>query len=409
MHEKINLSFLNDYQFTWREIFVRAALVFFCLALWHNNLNIIAFPMLASAWFLDNNRQRLSQVVKEPLVKGILVLCALLLLGLLWGELPEDGRTRWKKYFILLTFIPFLALLNKQRLSWVIAALLVGYFGVLFVGIYQWISVGKQGIDLFKMSYLSFSAMLGIGAVFSLYLACTSRTKMTRICLWLLTCTLLFIQSNQSARGFILATLISLLCLVLLLYRANLRKFLVIFMSLFIVITIFYFNSAVLQQRFVEINQDITASQQGDYSTNVGYRLALWDVGIKGITEQPLFGHGTGTPEIYFEKTVVTYKGGIYRELPKFHRTSHYHNDWIEIGMHLGMLGILALAFFLWCWYQSFRKHQFPVLGATLISYIFVAGLTDTFIIYSKIPLLLLVITAVIINCQETNREEQIV
>ena len=286
MHEKINLSFLNDYQFTWREIFVRAALVFFCLALWYNNLNIIAFPMLASAWFLDNNRQRLSQVVKEPLVKGILVLCALLLLGLLWGELPEDGRTRWKKYFILLTFIPFLALLNKQRLSWVIAALLVGYFGVLFVGIYQWISVGKQGIDLFKMSYLSFSAMLGIGAVFSLYLACTSRTKMTRICLWLLTCTLLFIQSNQSARGFILATLISLLCLVLLLYRANLRKFLVIFMSLFIVITIFYFNSAVLQQRFVEINQDITASQQGDYSTNVGYRLALWDVGIKGITDR---------------------------------------------------------------------------------------------------------------------------
>ena len=397
------MSFLNDYQFTWREIFVRVALVFFCLALWHNSLNIIAFPMLASAWFLDDNRQRLGQVVKEPLVKGILVLCALLLLGLLWGEFPEDGRTRWKKYFILLTFIPFLALLNKQRVSWIIIALLVGYFSVLFVGTYQWISAGEQGVPLFKMSYLSFSAMLGIGVILAVYLACTSATKKTRLCLWLLTFALLFIQFNQSARGFILATLVSLLCLCFLLYRANLRKFLVIFMSLFIVITVFCFNSAVLQQRFVQINHDITLLQQGDYSTSVGYRLALWDVGIKGITEQPLFGHGTGTPEAYFEETVVTYKGGIYRDIPKFHRTSHYHNDWIEIGMHLGMLGILALAFFLWSWYQSFRNHQFPVLGATLISYIFVAGLTDTFIIYSRIPLLLLVITAIIINYQEAN------
>jgi O-antigen ligase len=171
-----------------------------------------------------------------------------------------------------------------------------------------------------------------------------------------------------------------------------------------VVMCVFALSSPSLQERFVHIKHDFAHFQQGNYSTSLGYRLAIWDVGLNGIAEQPLFGHGTGAPERYFEDTVETYKEGIYKDLPKLLRTSHYHNDWIEIGMHLGLLGIFALAFLLWSWYQSFRVHQLPVLGAVLVCYIFLAGLTDTFIIYSRIPVMLLVITAIAICWQKENR-----
>lgn len=391
--------------FTWREIFIRFALIFFCLTLWRSGLNQIAIYILGLAWVMDGGLLKFGQIIKEPLVQAIIAFCVVLLLGLLWGDYVEDGRMKWKKYFILLTFIPFLSLLSKARLPWVVGALLVSYFSVLCIGIYQWAMLGQQGIPAFKMSYLSFSAMLGVGILLTAYLAATVQTKTLKLLLIILALGLLFVQFNQNARGFILATLGTLTCLVFLLYRIEIKRAAVILSSLILVATVFAFHSNVLQERLVQVRHDVELLQQGNYSSSVGYRIAMWDVGIDGIAKKPWFGHGTGMTVRYFENAVVTYKDGRYKDLPAFHRTSHYHNDWVEIGMHLGLLGIAALAFLLWRWYQSFRVHELPIFGATIVCYIFLAGLTDSFILYSRIPVLLLVITAIAIFLQQENRK----
>ncbi len=386
--------------FTWREISIRFALVFFCLVLWRHGLNQIAIPALTLAWIVDGGLLRFGQVIKEPLVQAILVLCAALLLGLLWSDYPDGGRMKWKKYFILLTFIPFFSLLNKARLPWVIGALLVGYFSVVFIGVYQWVILDQQGVSVFGMSYLNFSAMLGVGVILAFYLALTVQAKTLKALFLILALALLFVQFHQNARGLILSTLSTLTFLVFLLYRVEVKRVVVVLASLMIVIAIFAFNSAVFQERIIQVKRDIELLQQGDYSSSVGYRIAIWDVGIDGIAKKPWFGHGTGMPVSYFENTIVSYKGGAYKELPAFQRTTHYHNDWIEIGMHLGLLGILALSFLYWNWYRSFKVYQLPILGATLVCYIFLAGLTDSFILYNRIPILLLVITAITIFWQ---------
>lgn len=387
----------------WREFLVRFALVFFCLSLWRNGLNFFAIHILALAWVIDGGLLRLGQLIKEPFVQAILVLCAALLMGLLWSDYPDGGRIKWVKYFILLTFIPFFSLLNRARLPWVIGALLIGYLSVLLIGIYQWIALGQQGIPIFKMSYLSFSAMLGVGIILATYLAVTTRAKYLKVLFATLALSLLFIQFNQNARGLILATLLTLSFLLILFYRVELKKLLAVFASLMIVIAVFSYNSATLQERIVQIERDVVSLQQGNYSSSVGYRLAIWDVGLHGITQKPWLGHGTGMPVSYFEQSVITYKNGIYNDLPAFQVTSHYHNDWIEIGMHLGLLGISALFFLLWSWYRSFKQYQLPVLGATIVCYVFLAGLTDSFIIFSRIPVLLLIITAIMISLQREN------
>ncbi len=160
-----------------------------------------------------------------------------------------------------------------------------------------------------------------------------------------------------------------------------------------------------MQQRLAQVQNDIELSRQGKYDTSVGYRLAVWDVGLHGIAEKPLFGHGTGIPESYFEKTVMTYRGGMYKNLPKYLATSHYHNDWIEMGMHLGALGLLAFGFLLRSWFQTFKAHQFSPLGAALMFFVFISGLTDTFALYTKVITFLLIVTAVAIAWQKKNME----
>ena len=84
--------------------------------------------------------------------------------------------------------------------------------------------------------------------------------------------------------------------------------------------------------------------------------------------------------------------------MPEFQKTSHFHNDWIEIGMHIGIPGMLTLLFLFWCWYYAFKKNQLGILGVGLVSYIFLAGLTETFMIFSRTSVLLLMITAIAMN-----------
>jgi O-antigen ligase len=55
-------------------------------------------------------------MIKEPLVLAILFLCTVLTLGILWRKTTLVGVSKMEKVFCLPGFIPFLSLLNKDRL-----------------------------------------------------------------------------------------------------------------------------------------------------------------------------------------------------------------------------------------------------------------------------------------------------
>ncbi len=382
----------------WHEPFIRFVLILVFAGFWRSDLNLVSFLLLGIAWVIDGGFYRLNQDLKNPLIQAILLLCTLLLIGLYWSELPENGRMKWLKYFMLLTFIPFFSLLNKERVPWALGGLITGYLGVLALGIHQWLAMGGQGVPVMGMSYLSFSAMLGVGAVMAVSLACMSQSAKLEVVLWIVAFALIFVQFHQNGRILLLATLITVLFLTFLRYRIELRKLVGIAVVVMVAIALFAYSSPVFQDRLAQMRSDIELLQQGNYSSSLGYRLAMWDVGLHGIAERPLTGHGTGAPERYFENTILTYKEGVYKKLPEFQKTSHYHNDWIEIGMHIGIPGLLALFFLIGSWYQVFKKKELNILGIGLASYIFLSGLTDTFLIFSKTPILLLMITAIALN-----------
>src|SRR5690606_34751924 len=94
------------------------------------------------------------------------------------------------------------------------------------LGSYQWAIQKMQGISLLGMSYLHYSAALGVGVILAVFLGLETFSRGKRflsILLWLIAMLLLFLQFNQSARGILLATLMALLLMVVLRYRVEWR------------------------------------------------------------------------------------------------------------------------------------------------------------------------------------------
>ncbi len=381
---------------------IRSVLVAFCIGLWFSILYTLLVVLLVLAWLLDDGHRRLWSLLKEPLVQAIGIFCFFLLLGLLWAETFAEGRHKWTKYLLLLIYIPFLGLLNRQRLPWVMGAAGAGFYLVLFAGLHAWLVEQQQGIPLFNMTYLTFSALLGIGSVFLCCCACMNRNRIIQILFFSVALVLLYLQFQQSARSFLLATLVTQMIVLVIYFRVSLRVVAQIAGLLALVAIVFAYTSPVISERWVQVRLDFENIRLGHYNNSVGYRLALWDVGLLGIAEKPFFGHGTGAPEQYFDQTVIYYKNGIYANLPIFQQTSHYHNDWIEIGMHLGMIGIVSFMYLLWAWYRTLAQNGMNLPAIAMVSFVFFSGLTETFLIFARMPVLLLVITAIAVSWQKS-------
>lgn len=411
-HEELSDS-SNPLQgvYVWCNMLAKFALLFFSIAMWYKGPSYFGYSLLILVWILDGGPYRFRQMVQEPFVLAILVFCAVLALGTLWGDGNEFRYFRWHKYLVFLIFIPFLALLNKERLPWAISGLLIGYFSLVLTGAYRRIIMGEHGgifiPDLIRMNYLHFSPTLGIGVIVSLYLAGTSNNIKVKLALWSLAASLLFFQFDLSGRGPLLATFLISLLVIFMLYKAEPKKLLGLATLCISMALIFAYNSDKLQGRVAQIKSDTTFLQLDDseislekkYGTGVGYRLAIWDIGLHAISQRPMLGYGSGMALSAFKKTVETYKDGYYKEL-NFLKVFHYHNDLIEIGVYAGMVGLLAYTFFLWSWFKTLRAYRLTILGVALPSFLLLIGLTDTTLIYNSVPTLFLVITAVAIGWQ---------
>jgi O-antigen ligase len=204
----------------------------------------------------------------------------------------------------------------------------------------------------------------------------------------------LFIQFNLNGRGPLLATCATIILLLFLLRRHQLKKLLGILAVVTIMMGTFAYHSNVIPDRFSRIETELVQSEQGMNNTSTGERRAFYEIGLNAISQRPWFGHGTGMAQKSFAELADTYQGGRFKDLANYHHL-HFHNDLIEMGVYLGLLGISAYLFLLWGWFQSLRVRGLTILGATLVCFIFMAGLTDIILIYGQIPSLLLAITAI--------------
>ena len=390
----------------WYDLTAKFVLFFFGFFLWHKVSAIVVGSLLILVWIMCRDWRPLKSLIKEPLAVAILFFCGVLLLGLLWSDYPNTGRFRWDKYLGLLIFIPYFLLLNKDRLFWAAGGLVTGYLGILLLGLYFYYFRDTQGVPPLKMAYLHLSLACGVGVLLATYWVGVSKNKRVIILMITVAILLLFFQFQLKGRGPLLATVVTLFLLVFMQYRRQTKKFFAAMLVIGVSTGVFMNTSPVFLERSSQVLASIELSQnqrEGENTTSVGERIAYLKVGIYAIKQEFWYGYGTGMAKAAFEENAKRFEEGRYMDVLNYSQSHnlHYHNDLIEMGVYLGLLGLLAYLFLLWGWFQSLRMRGLTILGATLVCLICVAGLTDVILIYGQIPSLLLVITAIAIVWQK--------
>lgn len=75
----------------------------------------------------------------------------------------------------------------------------------------------------------------------------------------------------------------------------------------------------------------------GDHNTALGFRVAMWQIGLDAFREMPLFGHGVGA-------TSRLIKQGFHDQFGMNKGFGHFHNGFLTALVEAGIVGAVALA-----------------------------------------------------------------
>ncbi|WP_368646577.1 O-antigen ligase family protein [Castellaniella ginsengisoli] len=297
-------------------------------------------------------------------------LCALLLavfainvLAVLWhgdsGKYLDQGA----RYLLA---VPILAGLRRirLRLGWVAAGLALGLFATAGVAAWQTLGIGYERATGFVTSAIPFADMaltMGFWSLMGAALAAIQRRWAWSALLLAGALAGLYAMIAAATRGSLVALPVLLvLAAVALLRRAHLRPLLagIALLAAAAAIALAVLPAGqIAESRYAAALDEWRAySQQGDASNNVGSRLEAWKAALISIPERPLLGWGHAQYDAHLQTLIEA-----ERVAPFVGTLSNTHNQFIEIWLHQGSLGLIAfLALLIASFWYFCRRLRAP-------------------------------------------------
>jgi O-antigen ligase len=277
--------------------------------------------------------------------------CALAVIGTLWADVPWGERLAALRGLHKLLMIPLLLIQFRRSdkgplaiggflasctlllaVSWVITFWPgLAFWHVRWSG-YSWTGVpfkdylvqsGEFLLCAFMLAHLTFDAW-GEGrpgrAVALAALALVFLTNM------------MFVATGRSTL-LALAALVVVFCL----QRLGWKGGLAIAAGAVVLVSASWAASPYLRARVGGIAEEIASYRTGQGDNSSGYRLEFWKKSAQFIAEAPFVGHGTGSIPELFRATAVGESG------PAAAVTGNPHNLTLEVGIQLGLLGVVVL------------------------------------------------------------------
>lgn len=128
---------------------------------------------------------------------------------------------------------------------------------------------------------------------------------------------------------------------VLLIHRQNLRsrnarRLLLVSGAVGLAIAALGFHIILDRAEFLRSDWDALMAH-GEHNTALGFRVAMWQIGVDAFREMPFFGHGVGA-------TSRLIKQGFHDQFGMDKGFSHFHNGFLTALVEAGILGAVALA-----------------------------------------------------------------
>ncbi|SFM62334.1 O-antigen ligase family protein [Marinobacter zhejiangensis] len=155
-------------------------------------------------------------------------------------------------------------------------------------------------------------------------------------------------------------------------------------------------GASMMEGRIQQTMNEYDAIAEGNYRGSIGVRLQLWLSARHLAADAPVLGHGGE----YRDALEELFEQGLIEESLYRFGANHFHNQYVDVLVKKGVLGLTALALLLLAAFKlalSSPSGDWRRYGGLVVSLLFVtAGLTDVPLLHAETIFLFLVLTAAI-------------
>ncbi|WP_232603737.1 O-antigen ligase family protein [Photobacterium carnosum] len=289
---------------------------------------------------------------------------------------------------VLLCFLPFTLITNKT-LSIIIFIATINSF--IFVFWFSYINILDR--SSWPINAIPYSTYICFIAITSLILFFSAKNNIIKYILLLCLClniTTIIMTETRGALVALVPTLFSLIFYHSYKNKTIKRNALFSVIGLVIICGLSY---PIIEQRINQTTTDITSIKSGNTDTSIGLRLDFWKAGFHLIKESPIIGYGTN----YFQQLDKLANEHIIPQYAAAYKPLHFHNQFVDISVKCGLLGLLSL----------FALLIFPIIKlknktsneALLIysytSILILAGLTDVPFFHKQLFIIFFIIIGI--------------
>ena len=321
-----------------------------------NSFFIIFFILLL---IIQGNYKEHFKILKtSALVKAMLALMFYMVISLLWTEdlrLGLDPKMLYLEWFAV--FAIALNVKNRQIPS-IVSAFLFGMliseilsYGMFFE-LWQIKGHGKEYPSPFMM-HIDYSVFLAFTAIILLNRLLSKRynhkEKLFFLFFFITILGNLFINDGRTGQVGFLAGIIA---TVFLHYKFNLKSILISFFLIVVIFGTAYTVSQKFQDRVCMAQNSLNSIENGNYYTSGGLRIAMYYVAFDIVKDNPLIGVGVGDYNLAAKNALEKNSHGFVKEVIEFITTYHFHNQYLNILIQGGIIGLLLFLMILFYFFK---------------------------------------------------------
>jgi O-antigen ligase len=264
--------------------------------------------------------------------------------GMLWADATWSERLRGLESFHKLLIIPLLFVQFRQsENAWrVVVALLISCSGVLVLSWALWmmhLELPGRDFSVPVKDYLSQSAFFALCAfvLADISIRDWRALRYRRAVLIALLAVLFLANMGYAALSRTVLVVIPALLLLLALRHFRWKGAVGTVIAGVVLGAVVWTSSPFLRQRALNILDEVKTYQAENAITSSGLRLELWKKAVGFVAEAPLLGHGTGSINPLYRRSIVDQTG------PAALPGTNPHQQTLSVAVQLGLVGAVVL------------------------------------------------------------------
>lgn len=349
----------------------------FFLPLSLDALRIVALIIILF-WITD--RERFSTPIPKTL-KIFIFFIFFSSISYIWSDTTFQEVFKYiKRYWYFLPSFLIFKYIKKEYIQYSISTFLIAMFiteAVSYSVYFQFIApigfatVGDPSPFMQRTMYSVFLAITTIFLLGRFLYTNNLKFKIIYLIFFLSVSINLFINSGRTGQ---IAFFGALIVLFIYKYKLTIKTILLSLISIFFVSYSAYYLSPNFKNRMHHIEQDINKINNNNFNSSIGIRVGFWIITKEMFLESPILGVGTANH-------LVKMKEIVDNKLPYLNTNKHYvhfHNQYWEILVQLGIIGLFLFLYFLYSIIKiNIINHEIQLLKIGLISVFSLGLFTD--------------------------------